>query len=191
SDKRIYLYPKRINKEIVNTLNKLFFKFTTTLSKSKDITIYLIFSIYNNLFSYLKASEEILFNRRSPKGIIITSLIAILLKFPILIALTRDILSIPTSSTSVERLFNYARDIYHYRRRQLKPEIVKALILYIYTTKFKVKQREINFTKQLISVRELALLKQERGSLLPLPSLDPISDSKEAEDKDTVTKIPS
>ncbi|KAJ5354347.1 uncharacterized protein N7496_012780 [Penicillium cataractarum] len=83
----------------------------------------------------------------------ITSLIAILLKkeyqqeFLILIALTRDILSIPASGASVERLFNYARDIYYYRRRQLKPEIVKALMLYIYITKFEVKQREINFTK--------------------------------------------
>lgn len=57
--------------------------------------------------------------------------------------------------------------------------------------KFEVKQREIDFTKQLISVGELALLEQERGLLPPLPSLDPISDSKEAEDKDTVTKIPS
>jgi hypothetical protein len=58
-------------------------------------------------------------------------------------------------------------------------------------TKFEVEQKEINFTKQLISVRELALLKQERGSLPPLPSLDPISNSKEAEDKDIVTEIPS
>ncbi|KAJ5419478.1 uncharacterized protein N7487_003028 [Penicillium crustosum] len=30
-----------------------------------------------------------------------------------------------------------------------------------------------------------------KGSLPPLPSLDPISDSEEAEDEDTVTEIPS
>ncbi|KAJ5378329.1 uncharacterized protein N7496_005738 [Penicillium cataractarum] len=115
-----------------------------------------------------------------------TSLIAILLKvspylstkklrFLILVALTRDILSIPASGASIERLFNYARDIYYYRRGQLKSETVKALMLYMCVTKFEVEQKEIDFTKELIS---------ERGSLPPLPSLDPISDSEEAEDED-------
>ncbi|KAJ5382082.1 uncharacterized protein N7496_004510 [Penicillium cataractarum] len=56
SDKRVYLYPKRINREIVDTLNKI--RNLTIFINLKDITIYLIFSIYNNLFSYLKASEE-------------------------------------------------------------------------------------------------------------------------------------
>lgn len=112
-------------------------------------------------------------------------------EFPILAALARDILSIPASGAGVERLFNYARDICHYRRGQLKSETVKALMLHMCATKFEVEQREIDFTKQLISVGESALLEQETGSLPPLPSLDPISDSEEAEDEDTVTEIPS
>lgn len=64
-------------------------------------------------------------------------------------------------------------------------------MLHMCATKFEVEQKEIDFTKQLISVGESALLEQERGSLPPLPSLDPISDSEEAEDEDIVTEIPS
>ena len=111
-------------------------------------------------------------------------------QFPILAALARDILSIPASGAGMERLFNCARDICHYRRGQLKPETVKGLILHICVTKFEVEQREIDFTKELISVREAAILDQERGLIPPLPSLDPISDSKKTEDEDTVVEIP-
>jgi hypothetical protein len=53
-------------------------------------------------------------------------------------------------------------------------------MLYICATRFKVEQRETNFTKELISVREVAILDQERGLILPLPSLDLISNSEEA-----------
>lgn len=37
-------------------ITKPFYTFTTTLSKSKDITVHTIFGIYNNLFSHLEKS---------------------------------------------------------------------------------------------------------------------------------------
>ncbi|CAG7970681.1 unnamed protein product [Penicillium nalgiovense] len=40
-------------------------------------------------------------------------------RFPALSALARDILLIPTTGAGVERLFNTARDICHYRRGRL------------------------------------------------------------------------
>lgn len=43
-----------------------FFTFTTTLSKSKDITIHLIFGIYNKLFTHIEASEAQLQRKRVP-----------------------------------------------------------------------------------------------------------------------------
>lgn len=92
-------------------------------------------------------------------------------EFPILATLTRDVLSIPASGAGVERLFNWPRDICHYRRGQLKPETVRALMLHMCATKFEVEQTEIDFTKELISVGEAAILDQERGSIPPLPSL--------------------
>jgi hypothetical protein len=36
-------------------LTKPFFDFTTVLSKTKDITIYSVFGVYNKLFNHLKA----------------------------------------------------------------------------------------------------------------------------------------
>ena len=35
-------------------ITKLFFDYTTALSTTKEVTIHLIFSIYNNLFDYLE-----------------------------------------------------------------------------------------------------------------------------------------
>jgi hypothetical protein len=43
-----------------------FFKFTTALSKSKDITIHLIFGVYNKLFNHLENSEAQLLRKRLP-----------------------------------------------------------------------------------------------------------------------------
>ena len=54
-------------------------------------------------------------------------------KWPILAIITRDYLLIPAASIGVERLFNMARDIYSYRRYNLKSDIIKALIIFMYT----------------------------------------------------------
>jgi F0F1-type ATP synthase delta subunit len=41
-----------------------FFQFTTALSKTKDVTIYLVFAIYNKLFDHLEKSIKQLTRRR-------------------------------------------------------------------------------------------------------------------------------
>ena len=109
-------------------------------------------------------------------------------KFPIFATLARDILSISASGTGVERLFNCIYNIYYYRREQLKPETIKVLILHIYTTKFEIEQRKIDFTNQLISIGKSVFLEQKRDLLLPFSFLDSISNNKETEDKNTVTE---
>ncbi|KAJ6038667.1 hypothetical protein N7460_007384 [Penicillium canescens] len=43
-------------------------------------------------------------------------------EFPILASITRDVMSILATSAGVERLFNSARDVCHYRRGSLNPE---------------------------------------------------------------------
>lgn len=43
-------------------------------------------------------------------------------RFPAIALLARDILSIPATGAGVERLFNTARDICHYRRGRMKSE---------------------------------------------------------------------
>lgn len=37
-------------------ITQLFFNFTSVLSKTKDVTIHIVFSIYNQLFDYLEKS---------------------------------------------------------------------------------------------------------------------------------------
>lgn len=43
--------------------------------------------------------------------------------------MARDLLCIPLAGVGVERTFNFARDICHYRRGQLSPDTIRALIL--------------------------------------------------------------
>lgn len=43
-----------------------FFKFTTALSKTKDVTIHSVFGIYNKLFEHLETSIQQLQRKRSP-----------------------------------------------------------------------------------------------------------------------------
>jgi len=49
-------------------------------------------------------------------------------EFPNLSAVAKDILSIPGSSVSVERIFNCGRDVIGLRRHSLKPETFSALM---------------------------------------------------------------
>jgi hypothetical protein len=55
-----------------------FFQFTTALSKTKDITIYLIFAIYNKLFDHLEKSIKQLIRKKIAwKKLMLTALRAI------------------------------------------------------------------------------------------------------------------
>ena len=82
-----------------------------------------------------------------------------------LVSLAYDILAIPASGASVERLFNYAYDIYHYRWGQLKLETIRELMLQIYSLNFKLKQTELDFIKEYLSTGEGTIIDQERSSV--------------------------
>jgi len=49
--------------------------------------------------------------------------------FPGLAAMARDVLAVPATGVGVERLFNMARDICHYRRSHLKPESIRGSMM--------------------------------------------------------------
>lgn len=70
----------------------------------------------------------------------------------------RDILSIPASRAGVKRLFNCARDICYYRRRQLKLDTIMGLILHYFLSKFELKQTEIEIIKEYLLPSEAAIL---------------------------------
>ncbi|KAG0159953.1 hypothetical protein PDIDSM_7480 [Penicillium digitatum] len=104
--------------------------------------------------------------------------------FPTLARIARDILSIPASGAGVERLFNCARDICHYRRGQLRPSTIRGLMLHQFATNFDLRQEELEIIKEHLSQSEAALLDQTRSSLPQLEVLEPISDNEE-EDQET------
>lgn len=108
-------------------------------------------------------------------------------EFPILASLARDILAIPASGAGVERLFNCARDICHYRRGQLKPETIRELMLKMCSSKFELEQAELDFTKEYLSAGEGAIIDQERSPVQPVTELEwfePISDNEEDDEED-------
>ncbi|KAJ5033214.1 hypothetical protein NUH16_003130 [Penicillium rubens] len=63
-------------------------------------------------------------------------------KFPVLASVAGDIMSIPATGAGVERLFNSARDICHYRRGSLNPETIRDIMLYMCTTRFDIKEEQ-------------------------------------------------
>ena len=50
-------------------------------------------------------------------------------EFPTLSRMARDILSIPLTSVSVERVFSSARDVIPYRRNRLSPTMIEELLI--------------------------------------------------------------
>jgi hypothetical protein len=62
-------------------------------------------------------------------------------RFPATASLARDILSSPATGAGVERLFNTARNICHYRRGRMKPETIEELMLFLYTSRFDLEEQ--------------------------------------------------
>ncbi|KAA8647068.1 uncharacterized protein ATNIH1004_005751 [Aspergillus tanneri] len=100
-------------------------------------------------------------------------------EYPVLAKIARDILSVPASGAGVERLFNCARDVCHYRRGQLKPGTIKDLMLHLFSSKFDLEQSELEMIKEYLSVGEAAMLDQTRQPVPSLNELEPISDNEE------------
>jgi hypothetical protein len=51
----------------------------------------------------------------------------------------RDIFTISAFNIDVERLFNFSRNIYHYRRERLNSDIIRLLIMKLCITRFELK----------------------------------------------------
>jgi hypothetical protein len=95
-----------------------------------------------------------------------------------------DILSTPASGAGVERLFNCACDVCHYRRGQLKPDTIKGLMLHLFLSKFKLKQSELEMIKEHLSSGEAAILNQIWKPVLSLNKIELISDDEKEDYKD-------
>jgi hypothetical protein len=98
-------------------------------------------------------------------------------EFPALARLARDILSILATGAGVERLFNTARDICHYRRGSLKPETIRDLMMFMCTSKFDIEDNQRMLINEHLSHQEKQAAKEEKDT--KENDFDPISDDEE------------
>ncbi|KOS39661.1 hypothetical protein ACN38_g9487 [Penicillium nordicum] len=103
-------------------------------------------------------------------------------RFPAIASLARDYLAIPATGAGVERLFNTARDICHYRRGSLKSSTIEELMLYLCTSKFDLDVQEAEELKQFFTSNEIDSLKEEKDETPDDVEIDEISDTEEQGD---------
>jgi hypothetical protein len=100
-------------------------------------------------------------------------------RFPAITLLARDILSIPATGAGVERLFNTARDICHYRRGRMKSETIQELMMYLCTSKFELEIQEAKELEKFFSLDEIEALREEKDERSEDVESDSISDTEE------------
>jgi hypothetical protein len=106
-------------------------------------------------------------------------------EYPILASLAQDILTTPASGSGVERLFNSARDICHYRRGSLKPNTIKELMLFMCTTTFDLESEQLSLMDEYLTTQEIQAAREEKDARKAQETrkvqdeFDPISDGEE------------
>jgi hypothetical protein len=90
-------------------------------------------------------------------------------------------LSIPATGAGVERLFNSARDVCHYRRGSLNPSTIQDLMMFIYTSRFEIKEGRRALINEYLSHKEIQASQEEKNTDTYL--LKPISDDNEGDNK--------
>jgi hypothetical protein len=70
-------------------------------------------------------------------------------------------MSIPATGAGVERLFNSARDVCHYRRGSLNLETVRDIMLYLCITRFDIKEEQRLILQEYLSEQEIAARSEE------------------------------
>jgi hypothetical protein len=79
----------------------------------------------------------------------------------------------------VERLFNTARDIYHYRQGKIKSQTIEELMIFLCTSRFDIEEQEAKLLEKFFSYKEMESAKEEKDEKLDEIKIDPISDTKE------------
>jgi hypothetical protein len=108
-------------------------------------------------------------------------------KFPTLARIARDIFSIPATGAGVERLFNSARDVCHYRRGRLNSSTIQDLMMFSHITRFEMEDEQLAF------IRSLSIHEEGESDETPqeTDSFEPISDTEEDEVDEEVSRLSS
>lgn len=100
-------------------------------------------------------------------------------EFPILASLARDVLTTPATGSGVERLFNSARDICHYRRGSLKPTTIRDLMMFMCTWKFDIESEQLTLVDEYLTAQEIQAAREEKDAHKTGDEFHPISDDEE------------
>lgn len=101
-------------------------------------------------------------------------------EFPVLASLARDVLTTPATGSGVERLFNSARDICHYRRGSLKPKTIRDLMMFMCTSKFDIESEQLALVDEYLTAQEIQAAREENDAHKTGDEFNPISDDEEA-----------
>lgn len=113
-------------------------------------------------------------------------------ELPTLARVARDIFSIPATGAGVERLFNSARDVCHYRRGSLNATAIQDIMMFRCISSFDFKDEEDTTLDDLVlTPAERQEMEERQEANLPRPSPDPISDDEEDEDGEDHDNSPS
>lgn len=101
-------------------------------------------------------------------------------EYPVLSRLARDLLSVPATGAGVERLFNTARDICHYRRGSLNESTIQDLMMYKCSEIFNLDIETLScLEKSSIEDVDQERLEEEEAIKTSEEEFDPISDDEE------------
>lgn len=103
-------------------------------------------------------------------------------RFPAIAALARDVLAIPATGAGVERLFNTARDICHYRRGQLNSDTIEELMLFLCTSRFDLDVQEAKEVAEDLLSDEIDVLREQSVEKPNDVDTEEISDTEEQGD---------
>ncbi|KAF5854879.1 hypothetical protein ETB97_010941 [Aspergillus alliaceus] len=104
-------------------------------------------------------------------------------RFPSIASLARDILSVPATGAGVERLFNTARDICHYRRGRIKSETIQELMMFLCTSRFDLEEQERKYLEEFFTLQEIEAGKEENEDKLDYIEIEAISDTEEEDNR--------
>ncbi|KAJ5152474.1 hypothetical protein N7492_009754 [Penicillium capsulatum] len=103
-------------------------------------------------------------------------------EFPVLSRLARDLLSVPATGAGVERLFNSARDICHYRRGSLHETTIQDLMMYMCSEKFTLEEQQLSRMEKPIESEGQEELEEDEA--LKADDVALISDDEEVEESE-------
>jgi hypothetical protein len=78
----------------------------------------------------------------------------------------------------VERLFNSARDICHYRRGSLNAATIQDLMMFMCTSRFEIEEKQLAFVNNYLSNEETQVDDEERDAQFLEHVQDPISEDE-------------